>query len=147
MNHQPQTPGPSAPDYNAIGYDIIGAAFRVYNTVGRLLRENYYEAALAYELTQAGHTVQRQVPVPALYKGEEVRDAYQADIIVDNCVIIELKAVSTMKEAESRQLLTYLRLSGFKLGYLINFGTKTFKIGRSNDFPLSEGIYRFVNNL
>ena len=135
-------------EYNLIGSDIIGAAFDVRNNVGLGLREKYYESALAYEIAQRGHEVKRQVEVAATYKGQIIDDSYFADIIVDDKVIVEVKAIGTMKEAESRQLLTYLRLSDFKLGYLINFGAKEFRIGRIDEkLPYKKGIYRIVNNL
>lgn len=136
------------PEYLKIGHDIIGAAYAVRNAVNRGLRESYYEAALAWELARLGYCVERQVIVPAIYKGEVIDDAYKADIIVDNRVIIEVKAVGQMKEAEPRQLLTYLVLSNFALGYLINFGVEHFSIGRlSEPLPYKSGIYRMVNGI
>ena len=139
---------PEIEEYNAIGKDIIGAAFTVHQKTGRSLREKYYEAALCHELTKKGYEVQRQYTVPAQYDGEIIDDSYQADIVVNGKVIIEVKAVSKMTEAESRQLVTYLKLSDFKLGYLINFGARDFSIGNSKDpMPYQKGIYRFVNRL
>lgn len=136
------------PEYLKIGHDIIGAAYAVRNAVNRGLRESYYEAALAWELARLGYRVERQVIVPAIYKGEVIDDAYKADIIVDNRVIIEVKAVGQMKETEPRQLLTYLVLSNFALGYLINFGVEHFSIGRlSEPLPYKNGIYRMVNGI
>ena len=138
----------SVDEYNSIGSDIIGAAFDVRNNTGTGLREKYYESALAYEIEQRGHNVKRQVMVPAVYKGKIIDDSYMADIVVDDKIIIEVKAIGTMKEVESRQLFTYLRLSNFKLGYLINFGAKEFRTGRiDEELPYRKGIYRIVNNL
>lgn len=135
-------------DYIQIGSDIIGSAFDVRNKTGRGLREKYYEAALAHELSLKGYDVKRQVLIPALYCNEIIDDSYQADIIVNDNVIIEVKALKFMKEHEGRQLLTYLKLSQYKLGYLINFGAINFKIGKaSEEFPYRNGIYRFVNNI
>ena len=134
--------------YNKIGEDIIGCAFEIRRKVGRGLREKYYEAALAYELTKRGHKVERQVELPAVYCGVVIDDSYYADIIVDDKVIVEVKAIMTMKEAECRQLLTYLKVSNYKLGYLINFGARDFRTGKFNDMlPYRHGIYRFVNRL
>ena len=83
-----------------------------------------------------------------LYKGVEIDDAYKADIVVENRVVIEVKALGKMGEAEARQLLSYMRLSDFRLGYLINFGTRTFKNGRLDEhLPYEMGIYRVVNNI
>ena len=133
-------------DYFAIGNDIIGAAFDVRNNVGRGMREKFYESALAYELRKRGHDVKCQVTVPAVYCGEVIDDSYLCDMVVDDKVIIEVKAVLMMKESESRQLFTYLKLSGFKLGYLINFGAKEFTTGKFNDtFPYKKGIYRLIH--
>ena len=135
-------------DYLRIGHDIIGSSFNVRNEAGRGLREIFYKKALAWELQQKGYDVQIEVTVPAVYKGNIIEDAYKADIVVDGRVIIETKAVSRMGEAEVRQLLTYLKLSGFKLGYLINFGARNFTTGRMSDpFPYDKGIYRFVNKI
>ena len=136
------------PDYHKIGEDIVGAAFSVRKEVGRGLLEKYYESALAYELKNMGHRVESQVPIPALYKGQEIGEAYRADLIIDDAVIIEIKAITSMQDHQACQLYTYLKLSGYKLGYLINFGCYDFKIGRLNDEPPYEyGIYSVVNNL
>ena len=136
------------PEYFQIGYDIIGAAYDVRNNVGRGLREKYYEAALCNELRKRGYEVECQVPLPAIYSGEVITDSYLADIVVDKKVIIEVKAITTMSETESRQLYTYLRMSHYKLGYLINFGSKSFKVGTPKEsLPYRNGIYRIVNNI
>lgn len=135
-------------DYLQIGYDIIGAAYEVRNTSGRHFREIYYRRALSWELRQRGYDVRNEVLIPALYKGVEIDDAYKADIVVDNRVVIEVKAMGKMGEAEVRQLLTYMHLSDFRLGYLINFGTKIFKNGRLNEhLPYDMGIYRIANKI
>lgn len=134
--------------YIQIGSDIIGSAFEVMKSAGKFMRERYYEAALVYELKERGYEVKRQVAIPALYKGIAIEDSYQADIIVNNEVIIEVKAITTMREDECRQLLTYLKLSGLHLGYLINFGARDFQMGKTSEkLPYTNGIYRFVNNI
>ena len=135
-------------DYITIGQDIIGASFEVMKNAGRFMRERYYEASLTYELIQRGYDVRRQVTIPALYKGIQVEDSYIADVVVDGRVIIEIKAIPYMKDEEWRQLMSYLKLSGFKLGYLINFGAKDFSVGKSSEkSPYLKGIYRLVNNI
>ncbi|MCH5217984.1 MAG: GxxExxY protein [Muribaculaceae bacterium] len=135
-------------EYNAIGSKIIGAAFEVRKTAGKGLQERFYEAAFVYELRERGLDVKTQVMIPAIYKGVKVEDSYQADIVVNDKVIIELKAVGYMSETECRQLITYLKLSHFKLGYLINFGANDFCIGHTNErLPYKKGIYRFANTL
>lgn len=107
------------PEYLQIGANIIGAAFNVRKESGRGLREKYYEAALAWEISQLGHNAKRQKLMPCLYKGHIIGDAYASDIIVDNKVIIEVKAKTKMTVDDISQLLTYMKLSGIKLGYLI----------------------------
>lgn len=135
-------------EFRQIGYDIIGSAFDVRNSTGRGLRENYYTSALIWELKEKGYTVEKEVLVPAMYKGMEIADSYKADIVVNGSVIIEAKAVTKMCEEEVRQLLTYMKLSAFKLGYLINFGALNFGIGKVSDpFPYCKGIYRIVNGI
>ncbi|MCH5218908.1 MAG: GxxExxY protein [Muribaculaceae bacterium] len=133
-------------DLLKIGKDIIGAAFNVRKNTGRGMLEKFYESALVYELKQMGYQVERQVAIPAIYKGEIIQDAYRADVIVENQVIIETKALSYMDSLETCQLNTYLKLSGYRLGYLINFGARDFRIGNLKDEPPYEyGIYRMVN--
>lgn len=134
--------------YIKIGHDIIGAAYEVRNNAGRGLREVYYEKALVYELTLRGYNVKTQVTIPVSYKGIVIDDAYKADIIVDDKVIIEIKAVGQLKETEPRQLLTYLKLTKLELGYLINFGVESFRPGKLSDpLPYNAGFYRIINNL
>lgn len=136
------------PDFWKIGNDIIGAAFAVRKEAGVGMREHYYEGALAWELSQLGHKVERQKLMPCLYKGITIDGAFAPDIIVDNEVIIELKAISHMMNEEFRQIMTYLKLTGKQLGYLINFGAPDFSIGQFDYQSKNvKGIYRFVNNL
>ncbi|MBD5297091.1 MAG: GxxExxY protein [Bacteroides sp.] len=134
-------------EYSAIGKSIIGCAFEVRRTVGRGLREKYYESALVWELRQRGHDVKRQHPIRALYKGVEVDDCFVADILVDDKVIIETKALKSFTESEVRQLYTYLYLTGCRLGYIINFGVDDFRTAnlKTDQHPYSFGIYRVVN--
>ena len=133
---------------NDIGYDIIGCAFEVRNTVGRYFREAYYKHALAHELTKKGHKVSIEQTLPALYKGIEIHDALKMDLVVDDCVVVETKALAQVGQAEYRQLLTYLMLSNFHLGYLINFGVENFTAtGRQDVFNPHHGIYRLVNKI
>lgn len=135
-------------EYLKIGHDIIQAAFEVRRVAGKGMRERFYQHAMAYELRERGYDVKSEVLIPALYKGIVIDGSYEADLIVDNRVILELKSISVMREYDGRQLLSYLKLSDFKLGYLINFGTKDFSIGKFNDpIPYTKGIYRFVNGI
>ena len=138
---------PKQEEYN-IGRDIIGAAFNVRKNVGRGLLEKFYEKALIYELNKMGYSTESQVAIPAIYCGEVIGEAYRADVIVENKVIIEVKAITFMEGIECSQLFTYLKLSGYKLGYLINFGARDFCIGNLNEEPPFEhGIYSMVNKL
>ena len=135
-------------EFLQIGYDIIGAAYEVRNTSGRTLREKYYRDALTWELRQKGYVVENEVLIPAIYKGVAISDAYFADIVVDNRVVIETKAIGKMMESEVRQLITYLKLSDFRLGYLINFGAHDFRVGKLEEkVPYENGIYRIVNKI
>ena len=139
---------PLNPEFVPIGYDIIGSAFEVMKVAGKGLKEKYYEMALTYELIQKGHEVKCQVEIPAIYKGIEIGNSFVADMIIDNKVLVELKAINYLTEAESRQIITYLKLSGLKLGYLINFGAKDFKVGKTDhQYPYKQGIYRYVNGI
>lgn len=118
------------PEYEKIGSDILNCAYYLRNTVGRGLRECYYRDALAILLKRKGYSAETEVLVPAIFEGEEIAAAYKADIIVNGQVVIEIKAITCMSEPEVRQLLTYMRLSTMKLGYLINFGAMSFRFGR-----------------
>ena len=81
-----------------------------------------YEAALEYELLQAGFSVRRQVRIPVFYKGVELRKDFYADMVVNDCILLELKAVSTINQAHERQLRSYMKSTGMKEGMLLNFG-------------------------
>ncbi|HEX8059983.1 MAG TPA: GxxExxY protein [Cyclobacteriaceae bacterium] len=122
---------------NEISYKVIGAALAVHSFLGPGLLESAYEIALAYELVEAGFEVRRQLPVPIVYKGIRMDGAYRVDLMVNEKVIIELKSVEFLAPVHDAQALTYLKLSGKKLGLLINF----------NGASLKAGINRIVNNL
>ncbi len=122
---------------NDFSHEVIGAAVEVQRVLGVGLLESAYAGALSIELAQRGLRFQREVPVAARYKGLDVGLAYRADFIVEEAVIVELKALDSLMEAHRAQLLTYLRLSGLKLGLLINF----------HAFPVVKGIQRLVNKL
>lgn len=122
---------------NQIGTAVVELAIEIHRELGPGLYENVYETVLAYELESHGLAVVRQVPVPIRYKHLEFQEGFKADMIVNDKVILELKSVETITKSHKKQLLTYLRLKGFKLGYLLNFGEALMK----------DGIYRIVNNL
>jgi GxxExxY protein len=121
---------------NALSYKIIGAAIEVHRTLGGPgLLESIYESALSHELSLQGLRVKSQVPVEVNYKGVKIRDPLIMDILVDDRIIVEVKATENENIIHQVQLLTYLRLTGLRLGLLINFGSRHVK----------EGIKRVIN--
>ena len=114
---------------NAIGTWIVNAAIRIHRTLGPGLLESVYETVLAYELGQDGFRVQRQVSIPSEYQGIKFDEGFRADLMVENKIIVELKCVENLNNAHKKQLLTYLRLTGLKLGYLLNFSESLMKKG------------------
>jgi GxxExxY protein len=122
---------------NEISYKIRGAIFKVFNFFGPGLLESAYESALTHELQKEGLTVARQVHLPLVYDGVEIEGGYRMDMVVDKKVLIEIKSVSELHEIHHKQTLTYLKLSGIKLGILVNFNT----------MKIDQSIFRKVNNL
>ena len=122
---------------NEIGTIIIDSAIQIHRNLGPGLLESVYEVVLDYELRQRGLKVERQVVVPIEYKGIRFNEGFRADIIVNSKVVIELKSVENLTAAHKKQLQTYLRLTGCKLGYLLNF----------NQALMKNGIVRAVNGL
>ena len=120
---------------NELTYEIRGAVFDVYNELGPGLLESVYEEALAFELQERGLEVARQMEVPIIYKGNELKTALRLDLMVNNQVIVELKSVEEMKPVFAKQLLTYLKLLDKRVGLLVNFNTSNIR----------EGIKRIVN--
>lgn len=116
---------------NEVGQMIVDCAFRMHQKLGPGLLESVYEAALSYEIKKHGITVDRQVPIPVVYEQLCFDEGFRADLVVAGLVIIELKSVEQIHPVHKKQLLTYLRLTGMRLGYLINFGTVLLKEGLS----------------
>lgn len=112
---------------NAIGKIIVETAFEIHQRMGTGLLESVYEIVLCERLRQRGLQVERQVPVPIEFDGIRIETGFRADLLVENKVIIELKSLEFLNNAHKKQLLTYLKLSERKLGYLINFGDPYFK--------------------
>ena len=108
---------------NEITYEIRGAIYDVYKALEPGLLEYVYEEALCFELEQRGLNVERQKQVPLVYKGNVLKTELRLDLIVEDMVIVELKSVEEMKKVFAKQLLTYLRLMGKKVGLLVNFNT------------------------
>jgi GxxExxY protein len=122
---------------NDIARIVVDAAFRVHSRLGPGLLESLYERVLAYELRQRGLSVETEVPIKVIYDGVEFDEGFRADIIVEGKVILELKSVETVAAVHKKQLLTYLRVTGMRLGLLINF----------NEPLIKNGLSRLVNGL
>ena len=122
---------------NEIGRIVVNTALQVHRELGSGLLETVYETVLSHELEKQGLHVERQVPVAIEYRGIKFDEAFRADIIIEKKVILELKSVEAVNNAHKKQLLTYLRLTGMKLGFLLNFGEGLMK----------NGIIRTVNRL
>jgi GxxExxY protein len=122
---------------NAITESIIGAAIRVHEEVGPGLLESAYEAFLAFELADRGHDVRRQVALPVMYRGHMVDLGYRIDLLVDDCVVVEVKSIERFEPVHFAQVRSYLRQRRCKVGLLINFNVKLLS---------RDGLRRFVND-
>ena len=122
---------------NELSYKVIGVALELHRTLGPGLLESVYENALVYDLRNSGLEVKQQHPVPFVYKQIKMEVGYRIDLLVENKLIIEIKAIENIGPVHYAQLLTYLRISGVKLGLLMNF----------NCGFLKDGIHRVVNGL
>ena len=122
---------------NELSYKIIGIALELHKSIGPGLLESVYENALSFDLKEAGLKVNCQVPMPFVYKEVRMETGYRIDLIVNDKVLIEVKSIESLAPVHFAQTLTYLKVSGLKLGLLINFNVKTLK----------ESIHRIVNNL
>jgi GxxExxY protein len=124
-------------DEDEIGTMVVETATEIHKELGPGLLETVYEIVLSKELQAKGLKIIRQVPIPINYKGIKFDEGFRADMIVDEKVILELKSIAMINNAHKKQLLTYLKLSNMKLGYLLNFGADLMK----------NGITRTVNGL
>jgi len=122
---------------NEIGKIVVDAAVKVHQALGPGLLETVYEIVPAHKLSKNGLNVDRQVPIPIELEGIRFDEGFRADLVVEKKVILELKSVEKVTAAHKKQIQTYLRLTGCKLGYLLNFGEALMKYG----------ITRAVNNL
>lgn len=114
---------------NQITEKIIGCAIEVHRSLGPGLLESAYEECLCYELSQIGLKFQRQVPLPVIYKGVKLDCGYRMDLVVDNLVIVEIKAVERIIPVHEAQLLSYLKLANKPIGLLMNFHVSVLKNG------------------
>ncbi len=114
---------------NDIGTIVVDEAIHLHQALGPGLLETVYEVILARRLAKRGLKVQRQVAVPIEFEGERFEEGFRADLIVEGKVLLELKSVEKVNNAHKKQVLTYLKLTGIKLGYLLNFGEELMKHG------------------
>jgi len=122
---------------NEIGKAVVDAAYAVHSRLGPGLLESVYETIFAYELKKRGLEVRQQVPITVVYDEVRIDEGFRADVIVQDLVIVELKSVEKVLPVHRKQVLTYLKLTGKKLGFLINF----------NEEVIRAGITRLVNGL
>jgi GxxExxY protein len=125
---------------DAITRKIIGAAINVHRALGPGLLESAYETCLAFELQQLGLKLERQKPLPVRYRGITLDCGYRLDLVVEDCVIVEVKATEGLLPVHQAQVMSYLRLSGLRVGLLITFNVPVLKRGLKrivNDFPES----------
>jgi GxxExxY protein len=130
------TSAPQMSRFNQLTEQIIGAAIEVHRNTGPGLMESVYEECLCYELSQLGLRFRRQVHLPISYKGIKLDCGFKMDLLVEDAIVLELKTVDQLLPIHSAQLLTYLKLSGKKVGLLINF----------NEPILTKGLKRLVNH-
>jgi GxxExxY protein len=122
---------------NYLSKIIVDTCFQIHIGLGPGLLESVYEEVLFYEFSKQGLKVKRQFPIPIVWQDLEMEQGFRADLIVEDCVLIEIKSVSKIEPVHKKQTLTYLRLTGLKLGLLVNF----------NEALIKNGITRVVNNL
>jgi GxxExxY protein len=122
---------------NVLAQQIVDAAYRGHTTLGPGLLESVYEAALAYELEKRGLRITRQQAIPVVYETVQILTGFHADLVVEDAVIVEIKALEIIAPVHKKQLLTYMKLADKRLGLLINF----------NVAPIKDGITRIVNGL
>ena len=123
---------------NDLSYSVRGAIFEVFKELGPGLLESVYEAALMYELSEMGCSVQCQVSLPVYYKSIRLDVGFRIDLLVNDAIIIELKSVEALHDVHKKQLLTYLKLADKKVGFLVNFN--------ASFLTDKESIIRIVNN-
>lgn len=122
---------------NELSVIVVNLCYEIHVTLGPGLLESVYEEILAYELKENGLIFERQKGIPVIWKGKNMGLGFRSDIIVENKLIIEVKSLETVAPVHSKQLLTYLKLTGLKLGLLVNFNQKLIK----------DGINRIAHNL
>ena len=132
-SNTPREPIPE--DIEKVAAEIVDAAFKVHTTLGPGLLENVYEICLVHELAKRGIKTRRQLDVPVMYDSIRLEAGLRLDLVVADCIIVELKAVEEVLPVHLAQLVTYLKITGYRVGLLINFNGELIK----------DGIYRRVN--
>ncbi len=129
MHNEHDGTEPVSPEVNQTGRAVMDAAFAVHRELGPGLLESVYEHCLAQDLVRAGLHVDRQVAVPVTYRGERIDAGFRLDLLVERQVVVEIKSIDALASIHTAQLLTYLRFSQLRLGYLINFNTARLRDG------------------
>mgnify|MGYP001229630002 CR=1 FL=1 len=122
---------------NEIATIIVDTCFKIHTELGPGLFESVYEEILEYELLEQGLYVERQKPIPVIWKDMKMEVGFRADLIVEDLVVVEIKSIELIAPVHKKQLLTYLKLTNKRLGLLVNF----------NEALIKDGITRIVNNL
>jgi len=128
--------GTEAERLNALTERIIGAAIEVHKELGPGLLESAYEACLYYELVKRGLSVERQRPLPLTYDGVQLDCAYRMDLVVEGAVVVEVKAIERLERVHEAQMISYLKISGMKVGLIMNFNVRNL---------VRDGLWRRVN--
>jgi len=122
---------------NSLSKIVVDTCYQVHVGLGPGLFESVYEEVLCYELCRQGLHVKRQYPVPIVWNEVELELGFRADLVVEDLILIEIKSIKSLELVHKKQLMTYLKLTGFKLGLLVNF----------NEALIKNGVVRIVNNL
>jgi GxxExxY protein len=129
MAYQLRTPSPLPARLESLATDVLDCCYQVHAAMGPGLLEAVYEHCLHHELSTRKLHAKRQVALPVLYKGAEIEAGYRIDMLVENTLVVELKSVAELLPIHQAQLATYLRLSGCRVGFLVNFNVSLFKTG------------------
>ena len=116
-------------DLERIAKDVVDASMKLHMALGPGLLESVYTVLLERKLQERGYTVEREKPIPVTFEDVQFEMGFRADLVINRCVIVELKSVERMAPVHGKQLLTYLKLTGLRLGLLINFGEELLKNG------------------
>jgi len=135
MNHEEHEEGEGfTKDVEVVASVVVDAGLKVHRALGAGLMESAYEQCLAHELGSRGLDVRAQVVLPLMYEGKQIASGYRIDLLVEGSVIVEVKSVDALSRVHEAQILTYLKLSGCRVGFLMNFNVALFK----------QGLRRFV---